>query len=65
MEIPLHSLKEGLYILEKMVQEREKMRDCCWYQIWEKDCIKFADKLVKAGADKDDIAAVMSWTETY
>ena len=64
MEIPFHSLKEGLYILERMVQEREKMRDCRWYQIWEKDCIKFADKLVKAGADEDDIAAVMSWTET-
>ena len=65
MDIPFETLKEGLQKLEYMVQAREKLRDTSFYEEFAKDCCKFADKLLQSGADKEDIAAVMSWTKIW
>jgi len=62
MDIPFDTQKEGLKKLEDMVQQREKARGSNWYQVWQKDCKKFANKLLQSGADEEDIATVMSWT---
>ena len=61
MDIPFYSLKEGLQKLEYMVQNREKSRDISLYGTWVKDCEKFADKLIEAGADKEDVVTVLDW----
>ena len=62
MDIPFSSVKDGFEKLEEMVKEREKAKGSNWYQVWEKDCKRFADKLLQSGADEKDIATVMSWT---
>lgn len=62
MYIPFDTQKEGLKKLEDMVQQRENARDSSWYAVWKRDCKRFADKLLQSGADKEDIAVVMSWT---
>ena len=62
MDISFNTQKEGLKKLEDMVKEREKAKGSRLYQVWQKDCKRFADKLLQSGADKEDIAVVMSWT---
>lgn len=62
MDIPFETQKEGLKKLEDMVKEREKAKGSNWYQVWERDCKRFADKLLQSGANEEDIVAVMSWT---
>ena len=62
MDIPFSSVKDGFEKLEEMVKEREKAKGSNWYQVWEGDCKRFADKLLQSGADEKDIVAVMSWT---
>ena len=61
MDIPFNTQKEGLNKLEKMVQVREEMKGCRWYDVWQEDCKNFADKLIEAGADEKDIAVIMGW----
>lgn len=62
MNVPFDTQKEGLKKLEDMVKEREKAKGSRLYQVWQKDCKKFANKLLQSGADEEDIATVMSWT---
>lgn len=62
MDISFNTQKEGLKKLEDMVKEREKAKGSRWYQVWQKDCNRFANKLLQSGADEKDIATVMSWT---
>jgi len=62
MDIPFETQKEGLKKLEDMVKEREKAKGSRLYQVWQKDCNRFANKLLQSGADEEDIATVMSWT---
>ena len=38
MDIPFNTQKEGLDKLEKMVQVREEMKGCRWYDVWQEDC---------------------------
>ena len=38
------------------------MRGCRWYDVWQEDCKNFADKLIEAGAEKEDIQAMIGWT---
>ena len=61
MDIPFNRQKEGLKKLEDMVKERENMKGCRWYDVWQEDCKNFADKLIKAEADEKDIAVIMGW----
>ena len=62
MYIPFSSIKEGLAKLEEMVQLREKEKDTSFYEVWKRDCNRLADKLLESGADKEDVAVIMSWT---
>ena len=62
MEIPFNTIEEGREKLEIMVQAREKARGCRWFRVWQRDCNRFADKLIRAGANREDIYTIMSWT---
>lgn len=63
MDIPFETQKEGYSILKNMVEIREQSRGSRFYNIWKQDCQKFADKLIAAGADEQDIIAMVGWNK--
>lgn len=53
--------EEGIEKLKKAVALRDQMGGALYYGVCEEECLKLADKLSAAGADKNLIASIGGW----
>ena len=61
LDIDFKTAEEGIEKLKKAVAVRNKMGGALYWNICEDDCLKLADRLTAAGADKLAIAAIGGW----
>lgn len=61
LDIDFKTTEEGIEMLKKAVAIRNKMGGALYWNICEEDCLKLADRLTAAGADKQAIAAIGGW----
>jgi len=62
LDINFNTIEEGMEKLKRNVDTRNKMGGALYFNICEDDCLQLADRLVAAGADKVEIAAVGGWS---
>jgi len=61
LDIDFKTPEEGVEKLKKAVDTRNKMGGALYWNVCEEDCLRLADKLTAAGADKQTIAAIGGW----
>ena len=62
LDIEFTTPDEGIEKLKNAVSARNKMGGALYWNICEDSCLRLADKLSAAGADKDLIASIGGWT---
>ncbi|MDD3230540.1 MAG: hypothetical protein PHE09_15175 [Oscillospiraceae bacterium] len=61
LDIDFKTPEEGIAKLKKAVSTRDSMGGALYWNVCEEDCLRLADKLTAAGADKQAIAAIGGW----
>lgn len=61
LDINFGTIEEGIEKLKSAVGTRNQMGGAMYWNICEEDCLRLADKLSAAGADKQLIASIGGW----
>lgn len=61
LDIEFTDINQGMEKLRKNIAIRDEMGGAMYRQICEDDCLRLANKLSAAGADKKAIAAIGGW----
>jgi len=65
LDIDFETIEDGMEKYKAAVSIRNQMGGALYYNICDDDCLRMADALSRAGADRNEIAEIGGYTLRY